>query len=605
MKKKKGYGFFRIIFRGLKISTQEHKSIPILIFFITIFGGLLPLIGVYLPRIIIDLVTNESDKQSIIYNIIILCSIGCGLGAGFAILYNILDVKFLDSRLKEFIKLNDISLRIDYKYLEDANFRDYFEVSSRALDGDGMGFQGILVRIRKVLPLILTTICLAVIIGRFNWIVVLACLVSAIVVAFANTKLAKYIASKKEKKAKADRQSRYFNDVAYDFSYGKDIRVYRLEDKIVSDYDKKSSVLVNIVKDIENKRFGYGLLEIFGLVIEDAFAYYFVIKSYFDGAISLGDVSLYIGSIIVLAETFRQVTDLVTEMVKDSKYCESYYEFIDNETLYSPSGNRCALDKNEQLEIEFKNVSFKYPHTERWILKNFSFKINKGEKLAIVGTNGAGKSTIVKLITGLFSPNEGQVLINGIDVNEFNREELFKMFSVVYQDINIYPATIIENIIGTNKDKLARERAIYCLEHVGLKEKIESLPLQYDTPLLKVVEDNGVELSGGQNQKICIARALYKDGNMVILDEPTSALDALAEASIYQSFDDLVKHKTAIYISHRLSSTKFCDKIALFDQDGLKEYGNHEELMALKGEYYFMFNTQGKYYKEGVDENEN
>ena len=178
------------------------------------------------------------------------------------------------------------------------------------------------------------------------------------------------------------------------------------------------------------------------------------------------------------------------------------------------------------------------------------------------------------------------------------------MFSIVFQDVNVFGCSVIENVVGEDNSPSARAKAIDCLNRVGLKEKIESLPNKYDTQMLKILDDEGVELSGGQNQKMAIARALYKDANMVILDEPTAALDALAEASIYKSFDDLVQSKTAIYISHRLSSTKFCDKIALFTKNGLEEYGNHEELMAKKGIYYSMFMTQGKYYKEGGEENE-
>jgi ABC-type multidrug transport system fused ATPase/permease subunit len=230
-------------------------------------------------------------------------------------------------------------------------------------------------------------------------------------------------------------------------------------------------------------------------------------------------------------------------------------------------------------------------------LKDFDFKIKKGEKLAIVGANGAGKSTIIKLITGLFKVTSGEILINGINIEEFDNLEYQKMFSVVFQEVNIYAGSIIENVAGTATSDDEIKRAKDCLDRVCLSGKIKRLEKGYETQLLKVIDENATELSGGENQKIAIARALFKDGNMVILDEPTAALDALAEAKIYQSFDDLVKGKTAIYISHRLSSTKFCDKIAFFTADGLKEYGNHDELMKLNGEYRFMFETQGKYYQ--------
>lgn len=224
--------------------------------------------------------------------------------------------------------------------------------------------------------------------------------------------------------------------------------------------------------------------------------------------------------------------------------------------------------------------------------------INAKEKIAIVGTNGAGKSTIVKLICGLFYPTKGEILINGIPTTSFDQDSYYDMFSTVFQDHSVYACSVLDNIIGNDSSEDAAIRAKQCIETIGLKDVIEKLPQKYDTVLNKTIDEKGVNLSGGQKQKIAIARALYKNGNVVILDETTSALDALAEADIYQSFDGLIKDKTAIYISHRLSSTKFCDHIAFFNENGLKEYGTHEELMTKKGEYYKMFVIQGRYYQE-------
>ncbi|WP_281628194.1 ABC transporter ATP-binding protein, partial [Traorella massiliensis] len=317
--------------------------------------------------------------------------------------------------------------------------------------------------------------------------------------------------------------------------------------------------------------------------------------------LDLASVSLYLSAVVGFTTIMRTFSENLSIMLTDLKLSSTYFEMITDQSYYSEDQGRNALDEEIPIEIEFKNVSFRYPNTERYILKDFNFKIHAKEKLAIVGTNGAGKTTIVKLICGLFEPESGEILINGISMKEFCKQEYYKMFSAVFQDFEIYAGTILENVIGNDIDESSKKRGKMCLNRVGLKEKIESLPSGYDTPLVKSIDPEGVDLSGGQKQKIAIARALYKNGNVVILDEPTSALDALAEADIYQSFDDLVSNKTAIYISHRLSSTKFCDKIAFFDENGLQEYGTHEELMALKKGYYHMFEVQGQYYQEGVE----
>ena len=229
-----------------------------------------------------------------------------------------------------------------------------------------------------------------------------------------------------------------------------------------------------------------------------------------------------------------------------------------------------------------------------------NFTIHPGERLAIVGVNGAGKSTLVKLMTGLFTPTEGRIYINGVEIGELKKSELYSLYSAVFQEINILAFSLRENVACAS-EHVDDARVQTALEKVGLWKKVEDFEHGLNQMMLKVIDENGTDFSGGERQKLSIARGLYKDASMVIMDEPTAALDALAEAEIYENFSSLVKGKTAVYISHRLASTRFCDKIALFDGDGLAEYGNHQELMELKGKYYEMFVIQGKYYqKEAV-----
>ena len=253
--------------------------------------------------------------------------------------------------------------------------------------------------------------------------------------------------------------------------------------------------------------------------------------------------------------------------------------------------------KEDTLEIVFDHVSFRYPHAEKNVFTDLNFTIHAGERLAIVGVNGAGKSTLVKLMTGLFAPTEGHIYINGVDIKEIQKEELYELYSAVFQEVNVLAFTIRENI-GCQARTVDDARVQTALEKVGLWSKVEALEAGLDQMMLKVIDENGTDFSGGERQKLSIARGLYKDAPMVIMDEPTAALDALAEAEIYENFSSLVEGKTAVYISHRLASTRFCDKIALFDAEGLEEYGSHEELMEKKGKYYDMFVVQGKYYQE-------
>lgn len=590
----------KILFRQLAIIRKRKKSYLYLVFFFNmIAGGLLPVLAPLIPRIVIDKMVAGADFKEVFRAISFIVALSLILALIAIICDNIKFVQFIDLRLHELNDLNERFLEIDYEHLEDPAFRDRYQTATETLNTNNTGFEGIYHNFFALLPLLFTTILLSLIIGIFQPLVFLACLLGGIITTIVNREISKYVYKRKDDVARAARKRRYFYETCYDFAYGKEIRVFRLENKLAQDYKRRSYNYITVMKQIANRRFAVGLFELLMLLLQDGLAYYFVIKAYFDKTISLGDVSFYVGAIIALSTTLRSISSTLTEMNTSSRLTKDYFDYIDDKSLFALKGNRKALPHEETLEIEFKNVSFKYPRTDKYIFKNFNFKINKGEKLAVVGINGAGKSTLVKLMTGLFLPTEGDIFVNGINIKDFSDKEYRKMFSVVFQEVNIYATTVLKNVIGTDDSEEAREKGIECLRLVGLEEKIESLPQKYETQLLKVIEENGIELSGGQNQKIAIARALYKDGNMVILDEPTASLDALAEAEIYQNFDKLVKNKTAVYISHRLASTKFCDKIALFDGEGLKEYGSHEELMQLKGKYYQMFMTQGKYYQEG------
>jgi ATP-binding cassette subfamily C protein len=249
-------------------------------------------------------------------------------------------------------------------------------------------------------------------------------------------------------------------------------------------------------------------------------------------------------------------------------------------------------------EIEFRNVSFRYPGSNVDIYKKLNLKIPRGQRLAIVGHNGAGKTTFVKLLCRLYDVTEGEILLNGINIKYFKKEEYLRLFSAVFQEVKILAFSAGENVALEEQEDIDEERLKQSLEQAGISEKIAALAKGSKTSLLKFLDDEGVELSGGENQKISIARALYKNGPIMVLDEPTAALDALAEYNTYLNFNQMVGQKTAIYISHRLASTIFCDTIAMFEQGEIIEYGSHTELLAKQGKYWDMYETQAKYYKE-------
>jgi len=249
----------------------------------------------------------------------------------------------------------------------------------------------------------------------------------------------------------------------------------------------------------------------------------------------------------------------------------------------------------EPLVLEFRKVSFRYPKSENFVLKEVSLTLREGDSLSIVGVNGAGKTTFIKLLCRLYDPTEGVILLNGIDIRKYRYDDYLALFSVVFQDFKLLSQPLGKN--GAASEDYDRARAEDCLRRAGFGERLDQLPQGLDTWLYRDFDENGVEISGGEAQKIALARALYKDAPFIILDEPTAALDPIAEAEIYSRFDEIVGDKTAIYISHRLSSCRFCDKIAVFDQGEIVQVGTHEELLAdPKGKYYELWNAQAQYY---------
>ena len=257
-----------------------------------------------------------------------------------------------------------------------------------------------------------------------------------------------------------------------------------------------------------------------------------------------------------------------------------------------------SVPKLDSYEFTFKNVSFRYPKAEAYALKNLNLTVKAGERLAVVGLNGAGKSTFIKLLLRLYEPTEGEILLNGVNVKDYNRHDYYQVFAPVFQTVELFAFPLAENISMQAPDETDTKKAEECLQAAGLKEKLEALPKGVKTEVLKVIYDDGVDFSGGEKQKIALARALYKDAPVVVLDEPTAALDAVAESRLYEDFDKLIGGKTAVYISHRLSSTQFCNHVAMFSGGEMVEYGTHKSLLEQDGEYAKMFRIQAQYYME-------
>ncbi len=338
----------------------------------------------------------------------------------------------------------------------------------------------------------------------------------------------------------------------------------------------------------------YVLSSIFSILFS-GIVYVFVCTKAWAGAFGLGMVTQYISAISNLSGKVASLFQVLGQARNHASFLKMNFDFLDMEnSMYQGDMKVTSLD-NGTHEIEFKDVSFRYPGCEQYTLRHINLKFQVGKRLAVVGQNGSGKTTFIKLLCRLYDPTEGVILLNGVDIRQYRYEEYLSIFSVVFQDFTLTDFTLGQNV--ASGEKYDKARVEECLKKAGLEERLKNLPLGTETYLSKTFSKEGVDMSGGEKQKIALARTLYKNAPFIILDEPTAALDPIAEAEIYSKFNEIIEDKTAIYISHRLSSCRFCDEICVFDKGTVVQQGSHEGLLAVEnGKYHELWTAQAQYY---------
>ena len=325
--------------------------------------------------------------------------------------------------------------------------------------------------------------------------------------------------------------------------------------------------------------------------------YLFTCLKALGGAFDVGSCTQYIGAATAMVTNVFALTDMIGTLKANTPYLEKTFAFLDIPNSMYQGSLTTEKRSDRRYEVEFRDVSFRYPGSDIWALRHVNMKFKVGKRLAIVGENGSGKTTFIKLLCRLYDPQEGQILLNGIDIRKYRYDDYMGIFSVVFQDFQLICQPLGNNVAGSME--YDRDRAKKALIDAGFADRLAAMEKGLDTMLYKNLSEDGVEVSGGEAQKIAIARALYKDAPFIILDEPTAALDPIAEAEIYSKFDEIAGDKTAVYISHRLSSCKFCDEIAVFHEGAVVQQGSHAELLADRGgKYYALWNAQAQYYTE-------
>jgi ATP-binding cassette subfamily C protein len=500
-------------------------------------------------------------------------------------------------------KTKEKVMRVQYNRLEEPKFlNEFWRVISATSDIE-FGIQGVLTQLFVLSANTLTSLFYVGIITYFNFWIIPFLAVNIYLVYLLRNRASKYEYENSKKAALFHRRQHYLVNIMGDFAYGKDIRIYGLSNfivkKLIDNHQSKHEIEV----DVQKRQFGADFAQSALSFIRDLVVYSYLIVSVLKGLISIADFTMCFMTIASLTITLEKVFEDAAFINNDIFRMQEMRNFLELSNEESIGDECIPVPISDFYELTFEHVSFRYADNAENIYTDFNFTIKHGKKIAIVGINGAGKTTLVKLIARLYEPTEGRILLNGIDISQFNLSEYRKLLTTVFQDVNLFALSLKENICCTDEN-FDEVKFRYAIEKSGLMSLYEKYNKNPDIALTRYLSDDGIELSGGYKQKVAIARALYKGGQIMIFDEPTAALDAYAEYAMYHQLSEITKNKTLIFISHRLASTKFCDEIVLIDHGQIIEKGSHEELMEKRCQYHHMFLTQKKYYEEGINKDE-
>ena len=604
--------------RALKLFYKRYPQMILSRLISVVWNSLTPYVSIYLSALVIDELAGSRNVERLQLLVLITLASAAVIALGTALLKKWTEAQSAGMWFKVENILSEKMLDMDYVSLDETHTAELLSTIRQNMNGGGWGLYRVVVAYEELCSSILTilggiSLTVSLFVSRVpdgagalsvlnNPLVVLAVITVMLAVTFIapvlNNKSGSYYAKHADSHNLGNRLFSFFGWLGYYSELAPAVRIYR-QDRICGrhTHNKHDTFCSNGLF----ARLAWGPMGLFAAagsavsVIFTGVVYAFVCLKALAGAFGLGSVTQYVASITKVSGGMSSFVSTLGDMRNNAPFLELTFEFLDiPNNMYQ--GSLTVEKRNDRkYEVEFRNVSFKYPGSENYALRNVNMKFEIGKRLAVVGMNGSGKTTFIKLLCRLYDPTEGEILLNGIDIRKYNYAEYMNIFSVVFQDFKLFSLTLGENVAsGSNID---REKVIDCLNKAGFGGRLAEMPNGIDTYLYTDYEKDGVNVSGGEAQKIAIARALYKDSPFIILDEPTAALDPIAEAEIYGKFDEIAGDKTAIYISHRLSSCKFCDEIAVFHEGAVIQQGTHASLVADEsGKYYELWHAQAQYY---------
>lgn len=583
------------MFKGLRFFLREgwkyDKKYVIWLVLYQLVNSLIPVVSALLPKLVIDELTGAKRLDYLVLYVAVF--------AGYLMIANALSAYFFKDGFSHRCRVDaafhsDLHKRLtqaDYINLESPAFQEMKAKAQKFLTCDFHGFGYLLDCAVNILGQLVTVIGLIAVLSSMEiWFILLFILLAVI---------ASAIESRAQKKAMSvsmqivenQRRWMYYTDLFENVRWAKELRLNGMADWTL-EKERIFSGKVNEGIKAQNDLFIQSGVKRAGLTfIQQCAAYGILIAKVISGSVSIGSFTMCVSAVTSFAEAMRRILDSVNEI----RAYDMYYDKLDEYMNVPRTLRQGQLPvENCRHTIEFRNVSFRYPGAEVWALKDINLTLHAGERLSLVGENGSGKTTLIKLLCRLYDPGEGEILMDGTDIRDLDYDRYLAQFSTVFQDLQLFDFSLRENLaLGR---EISDQKILDALEQVGMKQRVDTLPNGLNTFVGRTFDEQGFEPSGGEAQKIALARALCKDAPIVILDEPTAAMDARAEYELYRSFDRLIGGKTAVYISHRMSSARFCDRVAVLENGRLVELGTHSELMTRNGKYAELYALQAQYY---------
>lgn len=587
----------------LKIQCAEYPNIRWLLPLRIITEIILPVIATVLPAVAVNLIVEEKDISKFIismFSMVILYGVCNCIHEVSAQWVNESNswVRFINFGKKLIHK----TITMDYSNVEPQEMQRLIEKGSNALGGSAVGIELMLKQFTAVIVNFVGMLGYATVIVCLDYKILIILIVMSVAKILLNKYARDYMKKLQDENTGVVRKINYLYEVLSGPESGKDLRLYEMSRLFIPAFKCACKDGARIQEKVEKKWSLPEIVDIFFIALRDWYAYFILIRQSLYGIIKLSTFSLYIGIVSGFSNWLYGFVTAYSEMQKGSIHVDDYRCILEYpEQFCRNSGIALSDVEGKQLEIEFRHVSFRYKGANKDTIHDINLKIKEGEKIALVGNNGAGKTTLVKLMCGFYLPTSGEILVKGRSIKEYNLTEYFKLLSIVFQDVELMAFTIAENVSCKKIGDTDIDKVMQCLKSVGLYDKVMSLKHKEKTYITQRLNDEGILLSGGETQKLMLARAIYKNSPIMILDEPTAALDPLAESKMYMQYSQLVNNRVSIFISHRLASTKFCDKIIYMENGMILEQGNHEELLKLGKKYANVFEVQSHYYKEVLE----